>query len=135
MKNEKFVIVSIKNVFAGQTMTTSPIRFVIDRGDLIDMGATPAQATSFNLEDARARVEELDEEDYICSNSEAGRPEYLIVSEDDAEGIFSAGADNNYPWEDCRCEDGEDGTPCGQCEQCFEFTADIDCDRLREVAK
>lgn len=135
MKNEKFVIVSIKNVYAGQIMTSSPIRFLLDRGDLAEMVSTPAQATSYDLDAAKERMEELDEEDYVCGNGEAGRPEYLIVSEDDAEGIFSAGADNNYPWDDCHCEDGEDGTPCGQCEECFEFTADVDADRFRDAAK
>lgn len=135
MKSEKYVVVSIKNMYAGSILSSSPISFVLDRGEEIEKVSVPAQATSYELEDAKAKVEELEDETYICGHNEAGRPEYLVVSEDDAECIFTMGSENNYKWEDCRCESGKDGTPCGECSQCFEFMIDADADRYREAAK
>lgn len=128
-----YVIAQIKNLYAGN-VSQSPISFLIERAGEVDSVSVPAQATGYYLDEARDKVSELEEKIYVCGHNEAGRPEYLIIKDGDAEAVFERAVNNQYDWDDCDCDAGESGGACGECQKCFEYTIDVDINSLREVA-
>lgn len=76
---------------------------------------------------ARRRRDELDAERYVTHSYEAGRPEYVILDDTDAEYIRSGrnGDMSNYEWEDASCE-------CGDCRDCREMMQEQDRDWISE---
>ena len=71
---------------------------------------------AYALEEARDMVGELDNEVYYTSSGESGRPDYVVVSYDDAMWI-SEGRNSdmgNYDWEGSDCD-------CGDCRNCTEM--------------
>jgi hypothetical protein len=133
IEKEVYVIAQIKSLYAGH-VSQSPISFVNERAGGDDFVSVPAQATGYYLSEARHKVAELEEKIYVCGHNEAGRPEYLVVKDGDAEAVFERAVNNQYNWDSCDCKDGERGEACGQCQKCFEYTIDADIESLREVA-
>jgi len=75
------------------------------------------------IEDAKDKIEELDNEIYVTSNGESGRPEYLIVDDN-----YTIGYDDmsNYNWDDSDCDRGADGEACGECADCIQLMINQD---------
>ena len=79
------------------------------------------------LVDAITRRDELDAECYVTHSYEAGRPEYVILDDTDAEYVRNGrnGDMSNYDWEDADCE-------CGDCRECREMMQEQDRDWISE---
>ncbi len=69
-----------------------------------------------SLEDARAVIDEWNDDVYILSHNESGRPTYLIVANVDGDYIHDGrnGDLSNYDWDDASCT-------CGECNTCFQM--------------
>ena len=95
-----------------------------------------SELTGLTPDEAREIVADLDDTVYMTANDEAGRPEYFILSDDDA-GYYTNGRNQdggNYDWdiEDCESRRGEDN--CGECSGCIESMRSQDCAKVRELA-
>ena len=79
------------------------------------------------LADAITRRDELAEALYVTGSHEAGRPEYVILDDTDAEYLRSGrnGDMSNYDWADADCE-------CGDCRECREMMQEQDRDWISE---
>lgn len=77
--------------------------------------------------EAAEMVDEWNTDDYVCAHGEAGRPDYYIVEDHDAEYVSGGrgGDESNYNWDDCDC-DRNDGDCCGECNTCLELMIEQD---------
>lgn len=92
------------------------------------------------IDAAQEYIDDLEDDIYVTSHGEAGRPAYLILSDSDAEWISSGrnGDGSNYDWNGCECEHannapadynpGPDDEPycCGECRSCIGHMIDAD---------
>ena len=69
-----------------------------------------------DIEEATNKINQLDNEVYITKNGEAGRPEYLIVTDEVATYIETGrnGDMGNYDWDSAACD-------CGECNECLDM--------------
>lgn len=123
-----YIVVGIKNLYAG-ALGNGPLIWERDnRGELTGY-ATIAEALE--------SVEELDDSVYTTDGNEAGRPEYYVLADNDAEYICTGrnGDGGNYEWEgvDCECPDA-DGNACGDCKACIDATIQQDIDWIKDHA-
>jgi len=110
MSNKLFSVAVLREMFSPDIQGRGAVDFVRS-----DDGQNDIEAYS-SVDEARARVAALDNEVYVTSAGEAGRPEYVVVSYDDACWI-SEGRNSdmgNYDWEGAACD-------CGDCKICFEM--------------
>jgi hypothetical protein len=77
------------------------------------------------VDEARGKIKELDDDTYVTSNNEAGRPDYYILDYHKAQTYFDDGNDK-YSWDSCDCQNGDDDEPCGECQNCFRYMRDMD---------
>jgi hypothetical protein len=70
------------------------------------------------IEGAKETIKALDDDIYVTTNGESGRPDYVIVPDH-----YTIGQDDgsNYNWDDCGCTKGQDGQACGECAACIEL--------------
>lgn len=123
-----YVVVGIKNLYVG-ALGNGPLIWERD-----DRGGLTGYAT---LAEALDSVEELDNSVYTTDGNEAGRPEYYVLSDNDADYIATGrnGDGGNYEWEGVECENpDDDGNACGSCEQCIEATTDQDIEWIKSNA-
>ena len=117
MSNKKwFSIAVLREVYGPDIQGHGAVDFLRSQDGRDDVEA-------FALEEARDMVGELDDEVYVTSNGESGRPEYVVVSYDDACWI-SEGRNSdmgNYDWEGADCD-------CGDCRNCTKMMINQDRD-------
>lgn len=80
-------------------------------------------------EDAQEAIDKLEAGSYCLSHGEAGRPDYYILDDSDADYIIDGrmGDLSNYDWESIDCDNLDaDGNACGECNSCIEGMIDQD---------
>jgi len=79
------------------------------------------------IEEAEEIIEGFNSDDYILAHGEAGRPDYYIVEDHDAEYVSGGrgGDESNYNWDTCDC-DRKNGDCCGECDTCLELMVEQD---------
>ena len=81
----------------------------------------------FELDEAKRIIEQWENEPYVLSHGESGRPTYLIVESIDGNNIYSGrnGDMSTYDWpDDMNCN------ACGECTACMQLMIDQDRDYL-----
>ena len=109
MSNKLFSVAVLREMFSPDIQGHGAVDFLRSQDGRDDVEA-------YALEEARDMVGELDNEVYYTSSGESGRPDYVVVSYDDAMWI-SEGRNSdmgNYDWEGAACD-------CGYCKICFEM--------------
>ena len=109
MSNKLFSVAVLREMFSPDIQGHGAVDFLRSQDGRDDVEA-------FALDEARDMVGELDNEVYYTSSGESGRPDYVVVSYDDAMWI-SEGRNSdmgNYDWEGAACD-------CGDCKICFEM--------------
>jgi len=90
------------------------------------------------IEDARAVIDEWDNDIYVTSHNESGRPIYLVVESVDGDYIHGGrnGDGSNYDWDGyedfCARLDGDNC--CGECQGCIRYMIDADREYLLNSA-
>lgn len=91
------------------------------------------------IAEAKEVIDSWDDDVYVTSHNESGRPTYLIVESASGEWVHGGrnGDGGNYDWDGyedfCTHIDG-DGNCCGECNGCIEYMIDADRDYLRSAA-
>lgn len=126
---KSYVIAIIKEIYETNRTGTNALTWITNDQN---------EPTIYNsLEDAKETVKKLDEETYHTANGEAGRPEYLIMSEKDYEKLKHKQEDgNNYMWLESECLAGRDyegnQCACGKCKDCIIVMENEDIEFIRE---
>lgn len=73
------------------------------------------------IKEAENEIDELESGIYQLSNNEAGRPDYYIIDDNDAD-YLETGRNydlSNYDWENAECD-------CGECNKCISMMIEQD---------
>lgn len=116
---KSYAIAILRNVFMPDIQGMRSVRFVSDEQYQTEYYDT--------FDEAKEKLEELDNDIYCTCNNEAGRPEYVIVDEDVADYIQSGRNSDggNYDWDGCDCT-RNNGDCCGECQTCLDHMIDDD---------
>jgi hypothetical protein len=81
-----------------------------------------------SIEDAQDAIDGLESDSYCLAHGEAGRPEYVILTTQDADYLSSGRNQDgsNYDWGNNDCAQGHNGDCCGECEGCIAMMIDQD---------
>jgi hypothetical protein len=105
--------------------------------DIQGIGRSRVVACGLTAEAATERIDELDNDVYVTSNGEAGRPEYILIEDYGVEEGQTIGHEDGsmYDWDriDCNHED-DDGDKCGECQSCIEGMITQDQELVRGMA-
>jgi len=87
------------------------------------------------FDEAKSVIAEWDEEVYILSHNESGRPTYLVVKAVDGDYIHGGRNSDasNYDWSASDCS-RNDGDACGECNDCNRLMINQDCQYLLDNA-
>jgi hypothetical protein len=79
------------------------------------------------IEEAQEIIDDMEADDYVLSHNEAGRPDYYIVDDNDADYVATGrgGDESNYDWSDCSCT-RNNGDCCGECDECIDIEIEQD---------
>lgn len=126
-----YAIAILGEFYAPDIRGERTVRFVTD-ADKYDLPVLFDTA-----EDAKSRIDDLEEDVYYLAHNEAGRPEYVILSESIADHIRTGrgGDQSNYDWDAHQCDQMDsDGNACGECSACIDMMIDQDRGMVRANA-
>ena len=89
-----------------------------------------------SIADARDVIDEMDSETFTLDHNESNRPTYHIVDDNTAD-YMATGRNydmSNYDWDKSTCTQGDDNSPCGECDDCLEYMLNADIEYIESNA-
>lgn len=117
-----FMIAILRSMYHPDIQGKRSVRFVTETPD------NPTDVKYFDtIDEAKNEIDTMENELYLLSNGEAGRPEYIIVDDNDGDYILSgqSGDRSNYDWTNAKC-------CCGECSKCLDMMIDQDRKYIEE---
>lgn len=130
--NENYCIIAIDNLYQ-QSYPQSTISAINSDGEYTQTSHDQNDMTVYDsVEEAQEVIDNITDDIYVCVNTEAGRPDYYILEQSDADYIMSGrnGDGSNYDWDEDHTCDCEDGT----CDKCFNLMQDQDEEYIKSRA-
>lgn len=119
--NKQYAIAILRNAYQPDMQGLGAVHFEMDDNQ--------RNINLYSLDDAKARIEELDGDVYVTTNGEAGRPDYYIVDEVTADYIETGRNSDmsDYDWDNDPCTSHDnDGNACGECKECIDMMINQD---------